>query len=141
VSRWGLNPAAYHQNAVNRRVIPIEQPANLLKRISFAPPLPHQRPLALRVTDTPPLFHLQHLSLLAQSLECCVDRLNPQLSEWEAASGYHRRSLAETLMYRHKALTGHSLWAREIGSQATPSGHPCGRAQPHGRARSPAIRL
>jgi Transposase DDE domain len=39
--------------------------------------------------------------------------------EWKAASGYHRRSLAETLMYRLKTLTGHSLWAREIGSQAT----------------------
>jgi len=38
--------------------------------------------------------------------------------EWKAASGYHRRSLAETLMYRLKTLTGHSLWAREIGSQA-----------------------
>lgn len=39
--------------------------------------------------------------------------------EWKAASGYHRRSLAETLMYRLKTLTGHGLWAREIGSQAT----------------------
>ncbi len=38
--------------------------------------------------------------------------------EWKAASGNHRRSLAETLMYRLKTLTGHSLWAREIGSQA-----------------------
>ncbi|BET10865.1 hypothetical protein THI4931_19070 [Pandoraea sputorum] len=39
--------------------------------------------------------------------------------EWKVASGYHRRSLAETSMYRLKTLTGHSLWAREIGSQAT----------------------
>ncbi len=39
--------------------------------------------------------------------------------EWKATSGYHRRSLAETLMFRLKTLTGHSLWAREIGSQAT----------------------
>jgi len=38
--------------------------------------------------------------------------------QWKTASGYHRRSLAETLMYRLKTLTGHSLWAREIGSQA-----------------------
>ncbi|QQX89740.1 IS5 family transposase (plasmid) [Cupriavidus necator] len=39
--------------------------------------------------------------------------------EWKKASGYHRRSLVENLMYRLKTLTGHSLWAREIGSQAT----------------------
>jgi len=39
--------------------------------------------------------------------------------EWKHASGYHRRSLAETLMYRLKILTGSCLWAREIGSQAT----------------------
>jgi hypothetical protein len=39
--------------------------------------------------------------------------------EWKQASGYHRRSLAETLMYRLKILTGSCLWAREIGSQAT----------------------
>lgn len=40
-------------------------------------------------------------------------------SEWKKASGYHRRSLVENLMYRLKTLTGHLLWAREIGSQAT----------------------
>ena len=39
--------------------------------------------------------------------------------EWKQATGYHRRSLAETLMYRLKMLTGPCLWAREIGSQAT----------------------
>lgn len=39
--------------------------------------------------------------------------------EWEKDSGYHRRSLVENLMYRLKALTGHSLWARKAGSQAT----------------------
>ncbi len=39
--------------------------------------------------------------------------------EWKQASGYHRRSLAETLMYRLKILTGPRLWARQIGSQAT----------------------
>jgi hypothetical protein len=39
--------------------------------------------------------------------------------EWKQASGYHQRSLAETLMYRLKTLTGSCLWAREIGSQAT----------------------
>ncbi|RKE39656.1 DDE family transposase [Paraburkholderia sp. BL23I1N1] len=39
--------------------------------------------------------------------------------EWKLATGYHRRSLAETLMYRLKVLTGPCLWARETGSQAT----------------------
>ncbi len=39
--------------------------------------------------------------------------------EWKKASDYHRRSLVENLMYRLKTLTGHSLWAREAGSQAT----------------------
>ncbi|XHO07532.1 IS5 family transposase IS1420 (plasmid) [Ralstonia syzygii] len=39
--------------------------------------------------------------------------------EWKKASGYHRRSLVENLMYWLKTLTGHSLWARKVGSQAT----------------------
>lgn len=39
--------------------------------------------------------------------------------EWKKASGYHRRSLVENLMYRLKTLTGDRLWAREVGSQAT----------------------
>ncbi len=38
---------------------------------------------------------------------------------WKQASGHHRRSLAETLMYRLKILTAPRLWARQIGSQAT----------------------
>lgn len=38
---------------------------------------------------------------------------------WKLASGYHRRSLVENLMYRLKTLTGHCLWARQLGSQAT----------------------
>jgi hypothetical protein len=39
--------------------------------------------------------------------------------DWKISSGYHRRSLAETLMYRLKVLTGGSLAARTIGAQAT----------------------
>jgi hypothetical protein len=39
--------------------------------------------------------------------------------DWKISSGYHRRSLAETLMYRLKVLTGRSLAARTIGAQAT----------------------
>jgi len=44
---------------------------------------------------------------------------NSSRREWKKASGYHRRSLVENLMYRLKTLTGHSLWAREVASQAT----------------------
>ncbi|MEX3548542.1 MAG: transposase, partial [Burkholderia sp.] len=40
--------------------------------------------------------------------------------EWKLAIGYHRRSLAESFMYKLKILTGSCLWAREIGSQAQP---------------------
>jgi hypothetical protein len=39
--------------------------------------------------------------------------------KWKQLSGYHRRSLAENLMYRFKTLTGSRLWARRIGSQST----------------------
>jgi hypothetical protein len=39
--------------------------------------------------------------------------------EWKKSSGYHRRSLAETLMFRLKTLTGPCLWARKTSSQAT----------------------
>jgi hypothetical protein len=39
--------------------------------------------------------------------------------DWKRATGYHRRSLAETLMYRLKVLTGRNLAARTIGAQAT----------------------
>ena len=39
--------------------------------------------------------------------------------KWKVASGYHRRALAETLMYRLKALTGRELAARTIGAPAT----------------------
>jgi hypothetical protein len=39
--------------------------------------------------------------------------------EWKKGCGYHRRSLAETLMYRLKVLTGRNLAACTIGAQAT----------------------
>jgi hypothetical protein len=39
--------------------------------------------------------------------------------EWKKGCGYHRRSLAEALMYRLKVLTGRNLAARTIGAQAT----------------------
>ncbi|EDT37113.1 transposase [Burkholderia ambifaria MEX-5] len=39
--------------------------------------------------------------------------------EWKKGSGYHRRSLAENVMYRLRTLTGNCLWARRTDSQAT----------------------
>jgi len=44
---------------------------------------------------------------------------NGSRRKWKAASGYHRRSLAETLMYRLKVLSGRELAARTIDVQAT----------------------
>ena len=39
--------------------------------------------------------------------------------EWKKQSGYHRRSLVETLMYLYKTLTGERFWARGIGALDT----------------------
>ena len=38
---------------------------------------------------------------------------------WEKESGYHRRSLAETMMFRAKAIFGDSVSARSFNGQAT----------------------
>jgi len=37
--------------------------------------------------------------------------------EWKKQSGYSRRSLVESLMYRFKTLTGDKLWARNVKVQ------------------------
>ena len=37
--------------------------------------------------------------------------------DWKDKSGYHRRCLVANLMYRFKALTGDSLWARDVDVQ------------------------
>ena len=37
---------------------------------------------------------------------------------WKQESGYHRRSLAETAMFRYKSLLGEKLWARQFPRQA-----------------------
>jgi IS5 family transposase len=39
--------------------------------------------------------------------------------QWKKESGYHRRSLAETQMYRVKTIFGERVSARQIGGQAT----------------------
>ena len=40
---------------------------------------------------------------------------------WKQASGYHRRSLAETLIYRYKQLIGDQLKARSEANQQVES--------------------
>ncbi len=40
-----------------------------------------------------------------------------RLSEWKAASGYHRRSIGETAMWRFKQLTGNRLRLRNYNGQ------------------------
>lgn len=39
--------------------------------------------------------------------------------EWKKQSGYHKRSLAETAMYRYKTIIGDTLSARKIENQLT----------------------
>jgi hypothetical protein len=39
--------------------------------------------------------------------------------EWKEQSGYHRRSLGETAMFRFKKILGNSLFSREIETQQT----------------------
>lgn len=41
------------------------------------------------------------------------------IDEWKTASGYHKRSLSETAMYRFKTVFGASLSARSMKRQAT----------------------
>jgi hypothetical protein len=38
---------------------------------------------------------------------------------WKKDSGYHRRSLAETAIFRLKTIFGATLWARNFAQQAT----------------------
>ena len=40
-------------------------------------------------------------------------------AKWKAQSGYHRRSLAETTMFRVKTIFGDKLSARSFEAQAT----------------------
>ena len=42
-----------------------------------------------------------------------------QLAAWKHTSGYHQRSLAETAMWRYKALTGSTLRMRDYDNQHT----------------------
>jgi IS5 family transposase len=47
-------------------------------------------------------------------------------AQWKRASGYHRRSLAETAMFRQKALFGQHLKARDPEAQVTEAFVRCG---------------
>jgi len=46
-------------------------------------------------------------------------------AKWKRASGYHRRSLAETAVFRFKTLFGDHLSARRLDTQATQVGIRC----------------
>ena len=39
--------------------------------------------------------------------------------EWKEQSGYHRRSLSETAMYRFKTIHGRALYSRKMKTQQT----------------------
>ncbi len=39
--------------------------------------------------------------------------------EWKIATGYHRRSLSETAMFRYKTIHGNKLYSRKFASQET----------------------
>src|ERR1700749_879805 len=54
--RW-LDATGLRQNPLYRRVAPIEQFSNLMNRFAFAPALPHQCLLTLRIIDSRSLFH------------------------------------------------------------------------------------
>jgi hypothetical protein len=45
--------------------------------------------------------------------------------KWKEESGYHRRSLAETAMFRFKTIFGDKLSARVFESQAAEAFLPC----------------
>jgi hypothetical protein len=51
--------------------------------------------------------------------EVVDDIARSKRAQWKKVSGYHRRSLIENTMYRYKTLTGDSVSARCIDSQAT----------------------
>ncbi len=78
-----------------------------------APSAQHQRRSADR----------SHCCLISKSRQwrnAAIDAIaKTSRCEWKEASGYHRRSLVENLMYRLKTLTGPCLWARKVDSQAT----------------------
>lgn len=43
------------------------------------------------------------------------------LAQWKKNSGYHRRSLAETAMYRYKTIFGPTLYSRKMNAQKAES--------------------
>jgi IS5 family transposase len=52
----------------------------------------------------------------SQAIRDC-ERLGRE--EWKKATGYHRRSLAETAMYRYKTSFGEKMFSREFNRQKT----------------------
>ena len=60
-----------------------------------------------------------HIPGAAWRNEAISSIASSSLRKWKTASGYHRHSLAETLMYRLKMLPGRELAAQAIAAQAT----------------------
>ena len=60
-----------------------------------------------------------HILVAAWRNEAISAIASSSLRKWKTASGYHRHSLAETLMYRLKVPIGRELAARTIAAQAT----------------------
>lgn len=61
--RW-TDTARSRENLANRRVVPIEQPCDLMQRLTSLPTIPHLRLLLFGVIDSGPAPHLQH--------SCCL---------------------------------------------------------------------
>jgi IS5 family transposase len=57
--------------------------------------------------------------------------------QWKEASGYHRRSLAETTMFRSKTIFGDHLDAREVARQKTEARIKCAALNRMTRLRMP----
>lgn len=51
--------------------------------------------------------------------EAVAMRAEGRLDEWKAVTGYHRRSLSETFMYRYKTTFGERMASRKFENQST----------------------
>jgi|GEM_PF-5039251 len=91
VTLSGPDTAALGQDPANRGVMTIKESGNLVKRLATLPAIPHKSYLRFVVINLRSLGYLATLSLLAQSLVCCIDRLNPQ-SEADNLRHSSRRS-------------------------------------------------
>jgi hypothetical protein len=59
---------------------------------------------------------------------------------WQRSSGYNRRSLVETTMFRYKTIISRRLRARSLSNQRTEAKVGMQRAQPDDRSRHAGLR-